>query len=187
MFGQRRRGERGMWIECEAGGCILRTAISRLRTVHWMPRGAGALAAVVAISACDPGRGQEPGIAASVPVELVYQGAQCGEPEERAHVIASRAAWRAWREQQPSGTSDTAEFDFAQGRIVVIAMGQQRTAGYGLALGDDRARFVNGVLSISVTWHIPGPADIVPQVLTSPCMAVHVPVAAITAVDILKQ
>ena len=71
--------------------------------------------------------------------------------------------------------------------VIVIAMGEQPNAGFSLALADEAMVLEQGVLTVPVVWRTPGPADIVAQVLTAPCIVVQVTSTAVNSVDILKR
>jgi hypothetical protein len=71
--------------------------------------------------------------------------------------------------------------DFSREAVLLIAMGQRPSAGYGLNLAGE-ATLRDGVLTVPVDWREPPPGYLRAQVVTSPCLLLKVP-----AVDLISH
>ena len=116
---------------------------------------------------------------------LTQLGLAFDMPEEKAEII-----WRdvyaqvnsAW---MPLPSPPTV--DFPRVGVLLIAMGQRPTAGYGLALADEVATVRDGVLTVRVRWREPPPGRRQAQVMTSPCLLATVPDAGFTRIRVVDQ
>ncbi len=77
------------------------------------------------------------------------------------------------------------KIDFGRDGVVLVSMGQQRTAGYSLALHDANVPVADGVATVVVAFETPPPGAMVAQVLTSPCLLVRLPKEGIREVRIV--
>ena len=162
-----------------------------------MARLTSSLGLTMILSACGPGLGQSPVTDSTEPVQLevVYRGNRCAAVEPGIQVIRDTAAWTEWRRQRDrqvlpaAGGSDdaAAAIDFGQFTVIVISMGQRPTPGYAVELTGDSAVLQDGSLIVSTVWQRPAEGAILPQVLTSPCVAITVPAARYDAVQIKNQ
>lgn len=76
--------------------------------------------------------------------------------------------------------------DFSREGVLLIAMGQRPTAGYGLSLSDT-VTFEDGVLTVWVDWREPPPGARQAQVVTNPCLLVQLPSVAFTRVRVVDR
>ncbi len=162
-----------------------------------MARLTSSLGLTMILSACGPGLSQSPVTDSTEPVQLevVYRGNRCAAVEPGIQVIRDTAAWTEWRRQRDrqvlsaaGGPDDeAAAIDFGQFTVIVISMGQRPTPGYAVEVPGDSAMLQEGSLIINSVWQRPAEGAILPQVLTSPCVAITVPAAQYDAVQIKNQ
>ena len=144
------------------------------------------LAALALISGCaQTGAGEE----ATLPVDALYSGSQCGDLERPTTVwIASAAAWRSWHGRIVSPRMSLPSppmVDFSREGVLLVAMGTRPSAGYGLSLAGASATVRDGVLSVRVDWREPPPGYRQAQVMTSPCLALKVPAVPFARITVL--
>jgi hypothetical protein len=151
--------------------------------------GIGAAALTVLLGCAQPG-----GNAASdatVPIARLASQGQCGGHNRPAvRWIANAGEWRdlygrinsQWMNPPPPPA-----VDFPREGVLLIAMGQRSSAGYGLALADEVATVSDGVLTVRVDWREPPPGYRRAQVMTSPCLLVAVPDAGFTRVRVVDR
>ncbi len=122
---------------------------------------------------------------ATLPITALASQGQCGGlSRPAARWIADAGAWREVYAQVNSQWMDPPPppaVDFPRAGVLLIAMGQRSTAGYGLALADDVAALRDGVLTVRVDWREPPPGRRQAQVITSPCL-----LATVSAVDFTR-
>ena len=126
----------------------------------------------------------------ALPIELLYGGGQCGGLERPA--VAWIASPEAWRQLYGEVTSPRMNpppapvVNFSREGVLLIAMGQRPSAGYGLSL-DGETTVRDGVLAVRVDWREPQPGYRLAQVVTSPCLLLKVPAAAFTRIQVLDR
>ena len=153
------------------------------------PRWVMALALAALTQACAPvGAGGTDN--RSLSTELLFSDGQCGGLERPAVVwIASPSDWRSWYGRIMSlrmNPPPAPVVDFSREGVLLIAMGQRPSAGYGLSLeGETTVR--DGVLAVRVDWREPQPGYRQAQVVTSPCLLLKVPAAAFTRIQVLDR
>ena len=162
-----------------------------------MARLTSSLGLTLILCACGPGLGQSPvtDSTETVQLEVIYRGSRCAAVEPGVQVIRDTAAWAEWRRQRDrqvlsaaGGSDDEATaIDFGQLAVIVISMGQRPTPGYAVEVPGDSATLQEGSLIINSIWQRPAEDAILPQVLTSPCVAITVPAAQYDAVQIKNQ
>lgn len=128
---------------------------------------------------------------ATVSIATLASQGQCGS-QNRPTVrwIADAGEWRdlharinsQWMNPPPPPT-----VDFPREGVLLIAMGQRSSAGYGLTLADKVAVVRDGVLTVRVDWREPLPDRLRAQVMTSPCLLVAVPDAGFTRIEVVDQ
>ena len=127
----------------------------------------------------------------ALPVEKVYASSQCsGLDQPEAVWIADAAAWRRRYAQMMSlqiTPPPLPVVDFSHDGVLLIAMGQQTTGGYGLNLAGTSATVREGVLTVRVEWREPLPGYAQTQVMTSPCLLVKLPDRAFSRIWIVDQ
>ena len=110
----------------------------------------------------------------SASVTTLYASRYCQGLDTGAAVsLPSAAQWSAFIGQQQDKSASSIPMD-GDAQIVLINMGQQRTAGYGIRLAEDGAQLQGDTLRLSVVWEIPQPGMMQAQVITHPCLAVSV-------------
>ena len=77
--------------------------------------------------------------------------------------------------------------DFSREGILVVAMGQKPTGGYGLELNREFAVISNDTAVLKVSWIDPPKGAILPQIITSPCLAVILPKGPYSQIHLLDQ
>jgi len=73
-----------------------------------------------------------------------------------------------------------------KGQVILVNMGEQRTAGFGVRLASKPAQVVDGKLQLSVNWVSPNPGMMQAQMITHPCLVVSVD-AEFKQVDVVDQ
>ncbi|MDS4022641.1 MAG: protease complex subunit PrcB family protein [Candidatus Competibacter sp.] len=148
---------------------------------------AGALAALLLAQSCArAGDGPD----APPPPELLYRNSQCGGLDQPAVTwIASPEEWRRLyglamnsRMNPPPAPA----VDFSREGVLVIAMGQRPSSGYGLSLAGD-ATVRDGVLTVPVDWREPPPGTRQAQVITNPCLLLKVPAMDVTRLRVMDR
>ena len=142
------------------------------------------LAALALISGCaQTGAGEE----ATLPVDALYSGSQCGDLERPTTVwIASAAAWRSWHGRIVSPRMSLPSppmVDFSREGVLLVAMGTRPSAGYGLSLAGASA--TDGVLSVRVNWREPLPGYRQAPVVIRPCLVLKVPAVPFARITVL--
>ncbi|MFO1431135.1 MAG: protease complex subunit PrcB family protein [Candidatus Competibacteraceae bacterium] len=77
--------------------------------------------------------------------------------------------------------------DFTRSGVLMIGMGQQPTAGYGLSLAEDSPLLKGETLEIRVNWQEPAPGRLLAQVLTAPCLLLKLPAVPFQQVMVIDQ
>jgi hypothetical protein len=128
-----------------------------------------ALLSLPILSACASGGGTP---AMSPTVSPLYTSRYCQGLDRAAAVnLLSAEQWSAFLGKQ----QDKAQLSSAaDGQVVMINMGEKRTAGYGIRLASTAAQVEDGVLHLSVIWETPQPGMMQAQMITHPCLAVSV-------------
>lgn len=131
------------------------------------------------------------GSEAITPVETLYTSSQCGGLDQPEVVwIADAGTWRQ-RYAQMMSLQITPPLlpvvDFSRDGVLLIAMGQQTTGGYGLSLSGTTATVQDGVLTMRVEWREPRPGYAQTQVMTSPCLVVKLPEGAFSRIRVVDQ
>jgi hypothetical protein len=126
--------------------------------------------AIPTIIACASGGGAT----ASVDVSELYTSRLCrGVARAPSVEFLSPGQWRGFLQAQ----QDRRDLPLEAGgdaRIILVNMGEQSTAGYGLRLASRVAQTEAGVLQLSVEWVTPKPGMMLAQMITHPCLVVSV-------------
>ncbi|MBZ2168551.1 protease complex subunit PrcB family protein [Marinobacter sp. F4216] len=104
----------------------------------------------------------------------IGQSSHCGLTAP-GHVVLRSTTDVDRLEQLPARTLSLAplrELDFSREHVVLAALGQKPTGGYGVMLAD--SEIVDGRLDLSVTVKAPEPGAMVPQMITTPCAVIAV-------------
>ncbi|MDG4551983.1 MAG: protease complex subunit PrcB family protein [Candidatus Contendobacter sp.] len=146
--------------------------------------------ALTMVTGCAQPVGNAAGDATLSIAALASQG-QCGALDRPAvRWIARSQEWRElyarinshWMDPPPPPA-----VDFLRAGVLLIAMGQRSTAGYGLALADDVATLRDGVVTVRVDWREPPPGRRQAQVMTSPCLLATMPAADFTRIRVVDR
>jgi hypothetical protein len=122
----------------------------------------------------------------AVEVREVGRSQLCSAEGEnaRVRVFDSPAAVIDWQER--SGIR-LAEFkDLERGRHALIEMGQRHTGGFGIAVSRE-ARIVGDRLQVYATFFAPRADSMRTQMISSPCVLVHLPEARYVGVEVYDQ
>jgi hypothetical protein len=79
------------------------------------------------------------------------------------------------------------QVDFTQYGVLLISMGRQPTAGYGLGYEGGSAQLHDDILEVRVSWQEPEPGYLTAQVLTSPCLLLKLPAVTFQKIRVLDQ
>lgn len=152
---------------------------------------AGAIAGLflLAAGACTPagtpsnGEEGDPGFeAGAVETEALLEAQWTGFDEPRRELIRDAETWRSAWSTAHQGTEPSPPVppvDFSGQSVVLAAMGRRATGGYELTVSE--VRRTEGTLGVTVREVSPGPGCIVTHALTSPAVAVRIPVAGAAA------
>lgn len=77
--------------------------------------------------------------------------------------------------------------DFTRRTALLVEMGRQPSAGYGLALQDPALSVDAGEVTLHVQWTTPRPDRMYAQVITSPCLLVTLPRGEYESVEVRDQ
>ena len=77
--------------------------------------------------------------------------------------------------------------DFANEGVLLIAMGQRPTAGYGLGFEPGSVQLVDSTLRITVAWQEPAPGYLQAQVVTHPCVLLKLPIVPFRHIQVLDS
>ena len=144
------------------------------------------------ISCANPMSGQQESI--PVRAEVLHSSLLCGEdiPQPLAIWISDQTELER-RFQYFNAETDDAVFaprlDFSRSGALLIAMGPQPSSGYLLNFipEQDKVWLAGSTLVISVDWNTPEPDSMQAQVITSPCLLLHLDKHPFTSVKVLDQ
>lgn len=145
------------------------------------------MCASIALAACGrageapTGNAQDPsGEAVQVPIERPEWSSQLGGVRERTRtVIRDRVSWQAFWESFAGARTprpDPPDVDFERHVVIIAAMGEQSTAGHGIAI--ENVYEENGTTRVEVVETVPAGGCLTAQVITTPTTAVLIPTHA---------
>jgi hypothetical protein len=127
-------------------------------------------------------------------MRLLYEGSQCSSIGLEPHAIWIKdpdqfeKTYARLSGQFLSPQQDlSARVDFSREGILIVAMGQKPTGGYGLELDRDYADLSNDTAILRVSWIEPPKDAILPQIITSPCLAIVLPKGPYSKIHLLDQ
>jgi len=155
----------------------------------------GSLGLALVLGACGSGLNPPPAADATEPVRVLYRGNRCPATQPGIRVIRDAASWAEWQRQRQqmflSASNEpedaAADLDFDQISVIVISMGQKPTPSYAVDVPEGSVTLKGTALIISTVWQQPPEGAILPQVITSPCVAITVPTAPYSTVKIENQ
>jgi hypothetical protein len=127
-------------------------------------------------------------------VRLLYKGDQCmtsrlnphaiwiGDPNQFKKTYARLTSHTIGAQQDLSP-----RVDFSREGILIVSMGQKPTGGYRLELNRDFAVISDDTAVLSVSWIDPPKGSILPQIITSPCLAIIIPKGPYSKIHLLDQ
>jgi hypothetical protein len=120
-----------------------------------------------------------------VEVDTVLSHAHCHPLAPGVHRVTPDDVARL-RGAQLLGFEDDADAAApdADALLVAVSLGQRPTAGYSLRV-HGAAHLEDGVLTLRISETRPGPADMVAQVITHPCVVVSVPARGIERIRVI--
>lgn len=107
-----------------------------------------------------------------------------GQDGVRVRWFDTAADVRLW--QQQTGVDLRLKTIPERGRYVLIELGQRNTGGYGIAVSRE-ARLLGTTLYLYATFFAPAPGAMTVQMITSPCVLVHLPEADFAAIEVYDQ
>ncbi|MCP5197778.1 MAG: protease complex subunit PrcB family protein [Gammaproteobacteria bacterium] len=125
------------------------------------------------------------------PLETLHVGSQCGDLNRPAVIwIADAGEWRqryAEITRLQMHPPPLPVVDFSREGVLLIAMGQQTTGGYGLSLVGKSATVHDEVLSVAVTWREPLPGYAQTQAMTNPCLLTKLSGGVFSRIRVIDQ
>ena len=148
------------------------------------------LAALLLISGCAQTSGSAV-VDGVLPAQILYASPQCGSVERSAVIwIASLDDWRFHYGQVMSlrmNPPAPPAVDFPGEGVLLIAMGQRPSAGYGLNLIGDSVVMEDGMLTVRVAWREPPPGYRQAQMISNPCLLLKLPKANFSRFQVRDQ
>jgi hypothetical protein len=120
-------------------------------------------------------------------VRLLWQGSQCGTKKPTPHATWIEDPDLFKKTDAGAKQELLSRVDFSREGILIVSMGQKPTGGYGLALNREVAVISDDAAVLSVSWIEPPKDAILPQVITSPCLAVILPKGSYNRIRLLDQ
>ncbi len=77
--------------------------------------------------------------------------------------------------------------DFEQFGVLVVEMGQQRSAGYGFETREVTAYVENKTAIVRLTFHRPAPGSVTAQIMTSPWVMIRLPAGPFRSIRVEDQ
>lgn len=126
-----------------------------------------------------------------LPAQTLYVSPQCGSLEQPALLwIASAEDWRFHYGQVMSlrmNPPAPPPVDFPHEGVLLLAMGQRPSAGYGVRLVGESAALRDGVLTVPVEWREPPPGYRQAQMISNPCLLLKLPGANFSRFQVRDQ
>lgn len=114
------------------------------------------------------------------PLTVIHQSNQCAVVKPTVKLIGSKAELQRYMQShlivpnKPKQPADAVAM--AEQTVVLVAAGQQPTAGYGYKVASDMANFdaTNNTVTLPIEFIQPSKSNLQAQVLTAPCVIVAV-------------
>ena len=127
-------------------------------------------------------------------VRLLFKGGQCSTNRLNPHAIwiedpdqFKKTYTRLTKHTIGTQQDLSSRVDFSREGILIVAMGQKPTGGYGLELNREFAVISDDTAVLSVSWIDPPKGAILPQIITSPCLAIILPKGPYSQIQLLDQ
>lgn len=119
-------------------------------------------------------------------VTAAHTLSQCNVHEQGLRWIRDEQEWADWRERLRMPESLFSP-DLNRHGLLLIHWGAQPNPGYQLGLLDESVELSGERLVIDVIKHTPQPGMIYPQVMTSPCLLLELPLANYGVIEVRDQ
>jgi hypothetical protein len=127
-------------------------------------------------------------------VRLLFKGGQCNTNRLNPHAIwiedpdQFKKTYTQLTRHTISAQQDlSSRVDFSREGILIVAMGQKPTGGYGLELNREFAVISEDTAVLRVSWIDPPKGAILPQIITSPCLVIILPKGPYSQIQLLDQ
>jgi len=127
-------------------------------------------------------------------VRVLFKGDQCRTDRLNPHAIwiedsdQFKKTYARLTKHIIGGQQDlSSRVDFSREDILIVAMGQKPTGGYGLELNREFAIISDDTAVLRVSWIDPPKGAILSQIITSPCLAIIVPKGPFSQIHLLDQ
>ena len=127
-------------------------------------------------------------------VRVLFKGDQCGTNRLNPHAIwienpdqFKKTYARLTKPTIGAQPDLSSRVDFSREGILIVAMGQKPTGGYGLELNREFAVVSDDTAVLRVSWIEPPKGAILPQIITSPCLAIILPKGTYSHIQLLDQ
>ena len=127
-------------------------------------------------------------------IRLLYKGDQCHLNRLNPHLVwiedpdqFEKTYTRLTRHTIGAQQNLSSQIDFSREGILIVTMGQKPTGGYGLELKRESAVISDDTAVLTVSWIEPPKGAILPQIITSPCLAVILPKGPYSKIQLLDQ
>jgi len=127
-------------------------------------------------------------------VRLLYKGDQCQTKRLNPHAVwiddpdqFKKTYTRLAKHTIGAQQDLSSRVDFSREGILMVSMGQKPTGGYRLGLNREFAVISDGTAVLSVSWIDPPKSAILPQIITSPCLAIILPKGPYSQIHLLDQ
>ena len=127
-------------------------------------------------------------------VRLLFKGSQCRTNRLNPHAIwiedpdqFKKTHARLTKHTIGAQQDLSSRVDFSREGILIVAMGQKPTGGYGLDLNREFAVISDDTAVLRVSWIDPPKGAILPQIITSPCLAIILPKGPYSQIHLLDQ
>lgn len=149
------------------------------------------LAGLLGVQGCAAGAPPE-GPGEPLAGEVLYNDSYCGEAFSQPAAVwigsaqGLRQVYGRLSEQRIPAIAPPA-VDFSRYGVLLIAMGQRSTGGYGLGFEQGSLQIDGDTLAVTVDWQEPVPGYLHTQALTQPCLLLKVPALAFARIRVLDQ
>ena len=127
-------------------------------------------------------------------VRLLYTEDQCQTKRLNPHAVwidnpdqFKKTYTRLTRHTIGAQQDLSSRVDFSREGILMVTMGQKPTGGYGLKLNREFAVISDDTVVLRVSWIEPPKGAVLPQIITSPCLAVILPKGPYSQIHLLDQ
>ena len=127
-------------------------------------------------------------------VRLLFKGGQCNTNRLNPHAIwiedpdqFKKTYTRLTKHTSGFQQDLSSRIDFSREGILIVAMGKKPTGGYGLELNREFAVISDNTAVLRVSWIEPPKGAVLPQIITSPCLAVILPKGPYSQIHLRDQ